>query len=389
MQQSSPTFQHGLVIGKFYPPHAGHHYLIRTAAYYCKQVTVVIMPASHENIALSLRLSWLRAAFSDFPQVYFAGIMDDIPIDYADPDIWLQHVQLMRQAIEDTDRQRKTALAVDAVFSSEPYGQQLAQYFNAASICLDHARSLYPVSSSLVRDNPLAYWSFLAQEVQAWFCLRVIIIGAESTGKTTLAKALAAHYQQKAGGWANTPWVAEYGREHTCHKLAIAQGVAHAQGLVLPELSSLVWDSEEFRHIAQTQMNWEDQAAQTGSPLLIADTDAFATGIWHERYMGRREASIEALSSQFSPHRLYILTDVATVPFEQDGIRDGEHIRDWMQQRFVERVQEQGFTWVQVSGDAHQCLLAAVAAIEQHLQTVWWFSPKWQNQQAIPDKNKP
>ncbi len=389
MQQAAHTFQHGLIIGKFYPPHAGHHYLIRSAAYYCQQLTVVVMPASHESIDLSLRLNWLRAAFKGFPQVSFAGIMDDIPIDYGDSDIWLQHVQLMRQAIEDTDQQRQAIVAVDAVFSSEPYGQQLAEYFNAASICLDHARSLYPVSSSMVRDNPPAHWGFLAQEVQAWLCLRVIIVGAESTGKTTLAKALAAHYQQKAGGWANTPWVAEYGREHTCHKLAVAQGLAHAKGEAVPDLTWLQWTTAEFIHIAETQMRWEDQAAQTGSPLLIADTDAFATGVWHERYMGSRCAPVEAISSRFSPHRLYILTDVAAVPFEQDGIRDGEHIRDWMQQRFVERLQEQDFAWLQVSGDAKQCLLSAVAAIEKHLQTVWSFSPKWQNRQAITDAKSP
>ena len=245
------------------------------------------------------------------------------------------------------------------------------------------------MSSSLVRNNPPAYWGFLAPEVQAWFCLRVIIVGAESTGKTTLAKALAAHYQQKGLPWVKTCWVAEYGREHTCHKLAVAQGVALAKGEAVPDLSELQWITAEFMHIAETQMHWEDKAAQAGSPLLIADTDTFATGIWHERYMGSRCVPVEALSRQFSPHRLYILTDVAAVPFEQDGIRDGEHIRDWMQQRFVERLQEQGFPWVQVSGDAEQCLLSAVASIEKHLQTAWSFSPKWQNRQAIPDAKSP
>ena len=36
---------------------------------------------------------------------------------------------------------------------------------------------------------------------------RVVIIGAESTGKTTLARALAEHYK--------TPWVPEFGRFYT------------------------------------------------------------------------------------------------------------------------------------------------------------------------------
>jgi len=37
------TARHGLVIGKFYPPHAGHHLLVRTAARACERVTVIVL----------------------------------------------------------------------------------------------------------------------------------------------------------------------------------------------------------------------------------------------------------------------------------------------------------------------------------------------------------
>lgn len=124
-------------------------------------------------------------------------------------------------------------------------------------------------------------------------------------------------------------------------------------------------------------MQLENQAALDSSAVLIADTDAFATAIWHERYTGERQPAIEAISNGFSPYRLYILTDVNHVPFEQDGIRDGEHIRHWMHQQFVERLQEGGFNWLTVSGNQRQCLEQAIAGIEKQLKTTWQFSPKW------------
>ena len=129
-------FNHGLVIGKFYPPHAGHHFLIRTAARHCRQVTVVVMPSSGENIAMELRLQWLRAAFRDFPQILFNGVVDDIAVDYHNAAIWEAHVDLMRQAVATADQQRGSALPIDTVFSSENYGVELARYFDAAPVVL-------------------------------------------------------------------------------------------------------------------------------------------------------------------------------------------------------------------------------------------------------------
>ena len=55
-------FRTGLVVGKFYPPHAGHHALIDAAAAACDEVIVVVAPASHESVPLELRLAWLREA---------------------------------------------------------------------------------------------------------------------------------------------------------------------------------------------------------------------------------------------------------------------------------------------------------------------------------------
>ena len=75
-------FQHGLVIGKFYPPHLGHEYLIRTAALHSQAVTVAVLGANAEQLTIAQRVQWLRAAFADTPNVRIVGELDDVPVDY-------------------------------------------------------------------------------------------------------------------------------------------------------------------------------------------------------------------------------------------------------------------------------------------------------------------
>lgn len=365
-------FRHGLVIGKFYPPHAGHFYLIQTAANHCEYVTVIAMAASHESILLELRLAWLKDGVAGQRHVSVVGVIDDVPVDYNDPDIWRQHVDLMRQALCQMDPPQ--SVAVDAVFTSEPYGDELARHFGAASVCLDQARSLYPVSGTAVRQDPVANWDHLSDAVRSWLCLKVVIVGAESTGKTTLAMSLAERLQQRGGVWARTRWVPEYGREYSHNKLAIARGIAKRQCMPATELGDLAWTTTEFEVIAVQQREWERSAAAVTGPVLIADTDAFATGVWHERYTGIRSDQVDQIAGGALPHRLYILTDLDSVPFEQDGLRDGEHLRDWMRQRFIERLDQAGVQWGCVQGSKEDYLLQALELIDEHLKRLWRFA---------------
>lgn len=365
-------FRHGLVIGKFYPPHAGHFYLIQTAARHCERVTVIAMAASHESIPLALRLAWLQEGVAVQQHVAVVGVIDDVPVDYDDPDIWRQHVDLMRLALSQMNP--PPPVAVDAVFTSEAYGDELATHFDAAAVCLDQGRSLYPVSGTAVRQDPVANWDYLSDAVRSWLCLKVVVVGAESTGKTTLAMSLAARLQGRGGVWARTRWVPEYGREYSHNKLAIVRGIAQRQSRPATELGDLAWETTEFQAIAVQQREWERAGSAVTGPVLIADTDAFATGVWHERYVGVRSDQVDLVADVALPHRLYILTDLDSVPFEQDGLRDGEHVRAWMHRRFIERLDEVGAKWVCVRGGKDDYLQQALAHIDAHLETLWRFA---------------
>ncbi len=194
---------------------------------------------------------------------------------------------------------------------------------------------------------------------------RVILVGSESTGKTTLAQDLVAHYRSLGGAFALTQWVPEYGREYT-EILLQRQGVIDADPDA--EVHSAEWTAEDFAVIAVEQQRLEDAAAASGAPLVICDTDAFATQLWERRYLGDgSHAAFDALPV-LPPRALYLVADLNGVPFEQDGIRDGENYREAMQQWFVEELTERDEHWALVTGTRQERLATSIRLIDEVLR---------------------
>lgn len=352
--------RHGLVIGKFYPPHAGHHHLVRAAARAAERVTVVVMAAAVESIPLADRVAWMREVHAGDENVTVTGVRDDHPVDYESDAIWRAHVALMREAARSV-----TEEPVDAVFTSETYGDELARRLGARHVPVDPARATHPVSGTAVRADPVAHWDALAPCVREHLAWRVVLVGAESTGKTTLAEALAAHLRTRGGAFREAAWVPEVGREVTEHKLAALGPAA--------QMTELSWGSEDFVDIAREQARREAAAARAGAPVVVCDTDAFATGIWHERYRGEPSPAVDALGGA-APFHLYLLTHPDDVPFSQDGLRDGEHVRAWMTERFVERLDAGGRRWQWLRGGREAREARALGAIDALLAAGWGFA---------------
>ena len=316
----------GLVIGKFYPPHHGHKFLIESALNAVDHLDVLICVRSDQTISGELRQKWLR-------EIHPAAHVIQVD-DFGEDDnskAWAEYTHSI------------LGRAPDIVFTSESYGEAYARYLGCEHVLVDRDRHQVPISATKIRSNPLGYWGFLEPCVRAYFARRVCIVGAESTGTTTLAQDLAEHYQ--------TVCVPEYGRTY-CEDLA-ASGI---------DLWGYRWQSAGFLHIARTQCELEEKLARKANRLLICDTDPLATGIWHERYMGSRSAEVDALAES-RDYQLYILTDDG-IPFVQDGMRDGEAIRRWMTVRFEERLVERQLPWIKVSGTRTQRLNVSIESID-------------------------
>lgn len=323
------AFRHGLVWGKFLPLHAGHSLVIRAALEQCDRVTVVLGARRDEPIPRDVRRAWLEEVH---PEVEVRVHWDDAPVDYTNPEVWDQQMAQLRTVLPSD---------LDAVFTSEAYGDELGRRLDLKHVCVDRERRAHPVAGSAVCPDPDGYWSFLSPPVRAWFVRRIVVLGAESTGTTTLANALADQL--------DCEWVPEYGREWS----RIRPG-----GLVTP------WRSEEFDHIARCQAAEEDGAARRAhTPWLVCDTDALATAIWHERYVAQASAGVEELAAARRPF-LYVLT-ADDIPFVQDGLRDGEHLRDWMTDRFREVLAQQRAPVVEVGGSVQARVMSVLAEIRR------------------------
>jgi NadR type nicotinamide-nucleotide adenylyltransferase len=177
----------GFIVGKFYPPHRGHRHLIDSARQHVDCLIVMIAHHPSQNIPGELRKAWLEEIHPDC------------------------EIHLVPDELEDDSRQwaeftlRYLGRPPDVVFSSEDYGREFARLMGASHVMVDRARTTVPVSGSLIRSAPLEHLQWLEPCVRAYFIRRVVVVGAESTGKTTLAQRLAERF--------NTTWVPEYGRE--------------------------------------------------------------------------------------------------------------------------------------------------------------------------------
>ncbi|MDA0138234.1 AAA family ATPase [Solirubrobacter deserti] len=312
------AYRHGLVLGKFLPPHGGHHELVDFAVERCERVTVLVLGSVTEPIPLPLRREWMKERH---PAARVVAGWDEIPVDFDDPHVHDLHIALMERLLNEP---------IDAVFTGEAYGDLLAERWGVEHVRLQRDGH---ISGTAVRADPAAFWGELTPSVRAYLTRRVVITGAESTGTTTLAQALAARL--------NTVWVPEVGR-----------AVTEQRGLDHP------WSDADFAMIARRQQRDEDHAARVAGPILVCDTDALATCIWQERYRGRSTADVEAIAASRRYHLTVLTAD--DIPFVQDGYRDGEHIRGWMTQRFRERLRQ---PWIEVRGTVDERVEAVLTAL--------------------------
>jgi HTH-type transcriptional regulator, transcriptional repressor of NAD biosynthesis genes len=363
--RDSVRYRHGLVFGRFYPPHEGHHRLVETAAARCDRVTVTVLASPEESIPLASRVAWMRSAHAGQPSVRIVGDHGDPPFDPA-----LVEAAVARATIE--DRLPPPAARVDAVFSAEPDGGDLCRRLGATHVRVDPERMGAPIWSSALRADVVGHWHWLRPPVRAGLARRVVVIGSESTGTTTVSREIAAALAARGGVWATTGCVAEYGRAYTEEKLAALAAQAAAAGRKPPTMADLRWTDGDFLTIAECQNEDEDVAAAAGSPVLVCDTDAFATGVWYERYLGSRHPGVEAIADRCR-HDLYLLTDHIGVPFEQDGLRDGEHLRPWMTRRFIERMDESGRRWIALRGSRAERFAQAMTAVDRLVAGSWRF----------------
>lgn len=338
-------YETSLVIGKFYPPTTGHFHLIKEASRQSKHLIVIVMGSTVESISVADRVKWIDEATKD--KVTVMGITCESQVDYQSKIAWTQQVFAMKSMLKNTGYNYPRAL-----FCSEGYGQELATALGTELVLVDPPRRKVPVSGTKVRENLGVYWNFLMPAAREGMALRAVFLGAESTGTTTLSKAIQDHYKWQHP---DLTWVPEYGRQYTIDKL---------NELSLNNVDDYKWKRQDFIDISYKQRDMENEAAREGGRLLVCDTDALATDVFMGFYgcPGMGIARPEG-------NRVYFLTDHEGVPFQQDGYRkDDAWRRKRMTMDFAGRLNELKQPWTLVTGAHDQRMLTATRVIDRLLE---------------------
>lgn len=164
---------------------------------------------------------------------------------------------------------------------------------------------------------------------------RIAILGAESSGKSTLAAALAERYA--------TLWVPEYLREFVETK----QRVPFESDQVL---------------IAQTQLEREAQAAARATSLLFCDTTPFMTALYSRFYWHRVDDELARLAAAHDYAHTFVTAPDA--PWEPDGLqRESAEVRDHVHGQVLAALGQRGIAFTLLSGSLSQRIETAASVL--------------------------
>lgn len=318
----------GLVLGKFLPYHAGHAHLIRTARAAVDELVVLVCSVKREPIPGATRFGWVRDAHPDCQVVHVAEEVPQAPEE--SPDFWPIWADLIA----------RYAGAIDRVFSSEAYGEELARHLGAQHTCVDPDRGIVPVSGTAIRAEPLRYWQYIPAPARPYFARRIALLGTESTGKTTIAERLADRF--------DTVWVREYGREYCETRPALSLELA------------------DFEAIAWAQATIEDDAALDANRILICDTELHTTATWSDLVIGTRPGWLTD-AARARRYDLVLLFD-HDLPWISDGTRVLSDRREEHTRRLRDELEAAGRSYTFLSGSFASREREAVRLVSALLQ---------------------
>ena len=315
------AYRSGLVVGKFAPLHRGHQRIIEAAHAACDHVTIMVWSApDFDTMPPPVRAGWLRALYPDATVVAFDAI--EAPPNVA-PD-----------AVHHAFVRSRLPRPVDAVFAAEAYGPAFAAALGAAYARLD--RSGDAVSGSAVRANVHAHADALDPRVYAHFVERVAFLGAESSGKSTLAQALA----ERLG----TAYAEEYGRT-----------LWEERAGEVP-LADYVLISERHRAI-------EDEAILRARRFLFCDTNAVTTQQYAFFFHGACPTRVQALAAECRTRYAHTVVCAPDIPFDQDGTRVHPQVQQYMDGAIRNDLTIRGIPYTVVGGMLDERVAAVCRAL--------------------------
>jgi NadR type nicotinamide-nucleotide adenylyltransferase len=184
---------------------------------------------------------------------------------------------------------------------------------------------------------------------------KIVVIGPESTGKSTLCEGLAAHFR--------SDWVPEYAREYL---------LRHGKEYQFPDLMTIARGQLELeeRHAAALVARKDDD------PILFIDTDMYVMKIWGEFVFGRCDTWVldQIVARKYDGY-LLCRTDL---PWTADELREypNEGPRQTLFHMYRDCMVNQATPWAEIGGQEDERLQAAIAVVKE-------MAGKWAVRQQV------
>jgi HTH-type transcriptional repressor of NAD biosynthesis genes len=340
-------YKTGVFAGKFMPPHRGHINSIIDSATQCETLYVVVSDhpqlterlCKESNVPIMdgiLRTKWLSQELQGFEHIKVV-LLDETGIPEF-PYGWELWSEKLKELIP---------THIDALFGGEQeYKDVNNKWFPTSDYILyDYSRERYPISATLVRNEPYKYWDYILGNARPFFAKKVLITGTESCGKTTITKYLAKIF--------HTSWSEEIGRYYSAEYLGGNESV---------------FKTEDFGRISYLQYENDMKALRTANRIVFYDTDAVVTQYYSLLYT---DQPCELVESFVDPSRYdAVLLYKPDVTWVDDGLRftseqkERERLHNFLKIMYKNR----GFKdIVEISGDYNERLRQTISIVDELL----------------------
>jgi len=183
---------------------------------------------------------------------------------------------------------------------------------------------------------------------------KIVIIGPESTGKSTLCTQLAAHYK--------TLWCPEYAREYL-----LKHGMNYSYDDLLTIAKGQLALEDEYASEVMTRKSETNARLTAHDSLLFIDTDMYVMKVWCEFVFGNCHRFIlEQIVER--KYDLYLLCNI-DLPWVKDELREYPDLesRKKLYSIYEDIMINQTVPWVDISGNHEERLQKAISAVNTYL----------------------
>ena len=284
----------GIVFGTFAPMHQGHLDVIMRAKKECDGGCIVIVDGRKDDrgdkagMPLKKRYRYIREFFADDDLVAVYPMDEDefgIP-EY--PNGWEGFLSVTLDIFD-----KGTDECAEPIFyvSEHAYASKLTEE-GLEVVFLDRTEN--PISATMIRENPLKYWSYITYPFRRVFSKNILICGTASEGKTTLVKDL--------GKYFNAPYATEYAREY------------------MEQSYVSEWELDGMDYMAFLDGQYRKNKAMINSPanngVFFADSDSMTTRMYAEYY--HKDPELDLTEEEFK--EIAVAADAITKKCRWDKI---------------------------------------------------------------------